>query len=150
MHPAFSVVHKVQFSETDLAGIVHFSNYFRWMEEVEHAFFRALGLSILMDHGAHTGGAKGRLTWPRIAVQCEYKGSARFEEDITLTLRITKLGTKSLTYVVEFTRGVEKLATGQITSVCCIMRAEGFTSIAIPDDLRAKLLGRRGDAATEP
>ena len=35
----------VQFSETDMAGIVHFSNFFRFMERTEHAFFRSLGLA---------------------------------------------------------------------------------------------------------
>ena len=48
MSNEFSVTHFVQFSETDMAGIVHFSNFFRWMEEVEHAYFRSLGLSVSM------------------------------------------------------------------------------------------------------
>ena len=40
---------RVEFSETDLAGIVHFSNYFRYMEAAEHEFFRSLGLSIHLE-----------------------------------------------------------------------------------------------------
>lgn len=139
MAATFTITHKVQFSETDLAGIVHFSNYFRWMEEVEHAFFRSLGFSIIMDHGDHTG---GQLTWPRVATSCEYHGSARFEEDITLTLRVMRVGAKSLTYEVDFLRGTEKLASGKLTSVCCVMRESGFTSVAIPADIRAKLTGK--------
>src|SRR5689334_19819650 len=50
MPTEFTVRHLVQFSETDMAGIVHFSNYFRWMEEVEHAFLRSLGMSVSMRH----------------------------------------------------------------------------------------------------
>jgi len=46
----FSISRRVQFAETDMAGVVHFSNYFRWMEEVEHAFFRSVGLSVVMQH----------------------------------------------------------------------------------------------------
>ena len=37
----------VEFSETDMAGIVHYSNFFRYMESAEHAFFRALGFSVV-------------------------------------------------------------------------------------------------------
>ena len=141
MSASFTLIHKVQFSETDLAGIVHFSNYFRWMEEVEHAFFRSLGFSIIMDHGDHVG---GQLTWPRVATSCEFLGSARFEEDITLSLKVVRVGAKSLTYEVDFLRGQEKLAAGKLTSVCCLMRESGFTSVTIPADIRAKLTGKAG------
>ena len=34
---------RVQFHETDLAGLVHFSIFFRYMEEAEHALWRAAG-----------------------------------------------------------------------------------------------------------
>jgi acyl-CoA thioester hydrolase len=44
--PPFITTHRVEFFETDLAGIVHFANYYRFMEQAEHAFFRALGLKI--------------------------------------------------------------------------------------------------------
>ena len=37
---------RVQFYETDLVGIVHFAWYLRYMEEAEHALWRAAGLSI--------------------------------------------------------------------------------------------------------
>ena len=37
---------RVQFYETDAAGIVHFSWFFRYMEEAEHALWREAGLSI--------------------------------------------------------------------------------------------------------
>ena len=37
---------RVQFYETDAAGIVHFSWFYRYMEEAEHALWREVGLSI--------------------------------------------------------------------------------------------------------
>ena len=37
---------RVQFHETDAAGLVHFSCFFRYMEEAEHALWWAAGLSI--------------------------------------------------------------------------------------------------------
>ena len=37
----------VEFAETDAAGIVHFSVFFRYMEEAEHAVWRQAGLDIV-------------------------------------------------------------------------------------------------------
>ena len=36
----FEMTRRVQFAETDMAGVMHFANYFRLIEEVEHAFYR--------------------------------------------------------------------------------------------------------------
>jgi YbgC/YbaW family acyl-CoA thioester hydrolase len=133
--PEFSIQHSVQFSETDAAGVVHFSNYFRWMEMVEHAFFRSLGLSVMMTHEAVDIG------WPRIACSCEYHGPARFEDEITLTLRVTKVGGKSLSYEVDFLKGDTLLAKGKLTSVCVALQDSTFKAITIPQTMREKLGG---------
>ena len=134
MPSEFSIRRYVQFSETDMAGIVHFSNYFRMMEEVEHAFFRSLGLSVSMQHdGMHVG-------WPRVSVSCDYFGPVRFEQEVELKLRVVKLGEKSLSYEVEFLLDGRRTALGKTTSVCCELRPDGtMRSIPIPAALRDKL-----------
>jgi acyl-CoA thioester hydrolase len=135
MPSEFTLTHRVQFSETDMAGIVHFSNYFRWMEEVEHAFFRSAGLSVSMRHeGRHLG-------WPRVSTSCDYAGPARFEDEVRLTLRVTRVGDKSLAYEVVFAVGDRTTATGRLTSVCCVLEGGAMRSIPIPPDVRAKLEG---------
>ena len=133
MPDEFSLTHIVQFSETDMAGVVHFAYYFRWMEMVEHAFFRSLGLSVMMTHEAVDIG------WPRIACSCEYHGPARFEDEITLKLRVTKVGGKSLSYEVDFLKGEALLAKGKLTSVCVALQDDTFKAIAIPESVRGKL-----------
>ncbi len=132
---SFSISRRIQFSETDMAGVVHFANYFRMMEEVEHAFFRSLGLSVSMQwEGQH-------ISWPRVAAGCDYSGPIRFEEEIELRLRVVKVGSKSFTYEVDFVREGLRVAVGKITSVCVAMRPEGFVSISIPERIREKLNG---------
>ncbi len=154
MPTRFTLTHLVQFSETDVAGVVHFSNYFRWMEEVEHAFFRSLGMSV---HAyrlprekpdlAHPAGAPGDETivsWPRIAASCEYRGPARFEDEVTLRLRVARVGAKSFTYEVDFSIQDRRIAKGKVTSVCCVIvppPAAKFQTIPIPPAIRAKLAG---------
>ena len=117
-----------------MAGIAHFSNFFRMMEEVEHAFFRSAGLSVSMQHdGMHVG-------WPRVSTSCDFFGPVRFEQEIELKLRVTRLGEKSLSYEVEFLLDGRRMALGKTTSVCCELRPDGtMKSIPIPDGLRAKL-----------
>ncbi len=130
----YSITRRVQFSETDMAGIVHFSNYFRMMEEVEHAFFRSVGLSVSMQHdGLHVG-------WPRVSAGCEYFGPVRFEDEVVLTLRVVKVGEKSFSYEVDFSVGGRRMALGKTTSVCCAIEPGGkMKSISIPQTLREKL-----------
>lgn len=128
-----TLIHRVQFSETDMAGVVHFSNYFKWMEEVEHAFFRSIGLSVIMPQdGAH-------LSWPRVAASCDYQGPVRFEDEIELRLKITRVGEKSLAYEVRFLKDGKPVALGKITAVCVLVSDTGFQAIAIPPELRARL-----------
>ncbi len=118
-----------------MARVVHFSNLFRWMEEVEHAYFRARGLSVAMQHdGAEIG-------WPRVSASCEYFAPARFEDEVELRLKITKLGSKSLNYEVDFLKGSELIARGKISAVCCALTPNGMSAIAIPESIKAKLTG---------
>lgn len=143
MPEPFSIRRRVQFAETDMAGIVHFANYFRWMEEVEHAFFRSLGLSVAMTL---TGIELG---WPRVSVACEFYGPLRFEEEVELRLRVTKVGGKSLSYEVDMLLGDKLVALGKSTSVCCQHTPQGLQAIAIPDPIREKLASS-GNSADPP
>jgi len=134
MAAEFSMSRRIQFAETDMAGVLHFSNYFRLMEEVEHAFWRSLGLTVYMrERDPH-------LSWPRVSVQCEYFAPLRFEDEVKLHFVVTKIGSKSLHYDVEFLRGEERCARGKATAVCCKTDAGGlFEAMAIPDEIRSRL-----------
>ena len=133
MPSEFSIKRRVQFSETDMAGIMHFANYFRMMEEVEHAFFRSVGLSVSMKHDDI------RVGWPRVSASCDFSGPVRFEDEIELRLRVVRLGEKSLNYEVDFMLGGKRVALGKMTSVCCALEPKGMRSIPIPAELRKKL-----------
>ena len=64
MAPEFTARRVVEFHETDMAGIVHFANVFRWMEATEHAFFRALGTKVHTNEGGRMQG------WARVHAEC--------------------------------------------------------------------------------
>jgi acyl-CoA thioester hydrolase len=130
----FSITRRVTFAETDVAGVMHFSNYYRWMEEVEHAFFRSRGMSVIQDVDGAT------ISWPRVMTSCEYFGPLRFEDEIDLAMTITDLTDKSMTYEVLFSKAGQRLARGRTKAVCCELLPGGaFRSVAIPASVRAKL-----------
>jgi len=129
----FSIRRRIQFAETDMAGVLHFSNYFRLMEEVEHEFWRSLGRTVFMRESPY-------ISWPRVSVQCEYISPLRFEDQIDLRFKVTKVGSKSLHYEVEFVRDGERCAHGKITAVCCATGPGGeFAATEIPKEIRLKL-----------
>ena len=68
------------FYETDLAGVVHFSCYFRYMEEAEHALWRAAGLTV-----DRAGAAIG---YPRVSATFDYKSPLFFEDELTIVARV--------------------------------------------------------------
>jgi len=130
----FSITRRVQFAETDLAGVLYFANYFRYMEEVEHAFWRSVGLPFVSPEGER------KFFWPRVSVSCDYSAPARFEDELTLGFRVTHVGSKSVKYEIEFSRDGQRIATGRVAAVCCEVRDRRFGPMDIPATARSKLL----------
>ena len=108
----FSMTRRVTFAETDMAGILHFSNYFRYMEETEHAFFRSLGFQV---HACERSGAWG---WARRNASCDYQRPLRYEDEVELQLTVKEKRSKALVYEVRFVLGGELAARGELTAVC--------------------------------
>jgi YbgC/YbaW family acyl-CoA thioester hydrolase len=134
MATPFRTTRRVEFVDTDMARIVHFSNFFRFMESAEVEFLRSLGLSVAMYH---EGLALG---FPRVSASCDYLRPAYFEDLLTVTVRVQKVGSKSVTYAFEFFRDDELLARGRVTTVCCRVNPDGsFESTEVPASLRARL-----------
>lgn len=123
---------RVQFAETDMAGIVHFSMYFRYMEEAEHALWRSVGLQIAPPDG--------RVGFPRVAASCDFKASLRFEEEFDVHVRVEAVGRRSLKYGFTLRRGDDILATGSMTSVSVQKGPDGTVrSIELPADVVTRL-----------
>ena len=112
---------RVQFYETDAAGIVHFSWFFRYMEEAEHAMWRAVGLSVAPP-GSEIG-------WPRVAASFEFHRA----------LRVTAIGTKTIQFACVLTRNETRIATGALTIACASQQPnQPLKGIPIPPDIAAR------------
>ncbi len=133
----FKATRRVEFSETDMAGIMHFSNFFRFMETAEHGFFRSLGFSIVM------GKWDPPIGWPRVHAACDYKNPLYFEDDVEIHLLVSEKRSKSLSYVFKFSKlqGERPLevARGKLTVVCVGVRDGKMSACTIPKAVADKI-----------
>jgi acyl-CoA thioesterase FadM len=174
---------RVEFAETDMAGIAHFSSFIIYMEQAEHALLRSLGTSVFgapasLDaalgetqperrpariagslSSAGTPSPTGNplsfpsshrvaadrnvsvLTWPRVHCECDYLAPARFEDELDIFVTVSRLGTKSVSYLHRMFLGGHEIATGKIVAVCSMVDPElgVLTGIRIPEHLRELL-----------
>jgi acyl-CoA thioester hydrolase len=142
MASRFTLRRRVAFSETDLAGIMHFSNFFRWMEDAEHAFYRSLGLSV---HPMAHGWPETETGWPRMKVSADFRMPLQFEEEAEVELLVAEMRTKAIRYAFRIWKhpdGPRALAaTGEFV-VVAVSAAPGtreMKSCPIPEDFRARI-----------
>ena len=131
-------IRRVEFSETDMAGIVHYSNFFRYMEAAEHGFFRSLGLSVVTDQ------TDPPIGWPRVHAECDYLQPLRFEDEIEIHILVSEKKSKSLSYVFRFRKLNASLpvevARGSLTVVCVTHDKDGRMKAApIPKAVADKI-----------
>lgn len=129
----------MQFAEVDSARIVHFSRYFRYMEEAEHALWRDAGLSIAPSE-ANSG-------YARIAASFEYHRPLCFEDEFDVHIRIVAITPKTLRYACTVTRDGERVATGAM-AVVHVTGGPGQTmrSLPIPPEIAARFAVAADDA----
>jgi YbgC/YbaW family acyl-CoA thioester hydrolase len=80
----FKVTRRVEFSDTDMEGIMHFSNFFRFMETAEHAFLRSLGFSAVLSRNGL------EVCLPRVHAECDYLAPLRFEDEVLIHLLVQR------------------------------------------------------------
>lgn len=134
MAEPFRTTRLVEFHDTDMAGIMHFASFFHYMESAEHEFIRSLGFSV---HSRIDGQL---LSFPRVSVSCDYQSPARSEDLLEISILVSRIGRKSLTYAFEVTHEGDEVAKGQITCVCCrVEPGQPIVSIQIPQEIVEKL-----------
>jgi acyl-CoA thioester hydrolase len=124
----FTYRRRVQFADTDAAGIVHFAMFYRYMEEAEHAMWREAGLSIEPRDAA--------IGWPRVAASFEFHRPLRFEDECDVRIAVTAVKSRTIEYACTIARNGEKIATGAMT-IACVRKTPGqpMQSTEIPADV---------------
>lgn len=125
---------RIEFADTDMGGIAHFSRFFVFMETAEHEFLRALGAEVHMQWQGRTIG------WPRVEATCQYLSPIRFGETLDIHLRVIRKGSSSMTYSMAFSCQGRVVARGRISSVCCFMDGDrGLEATPIPRFLEERI-----------
>lgn len=108
--------HKVNYYETDKMGIVHHSNYIRWMEEARIDFFDQLGWNFrkIEDTG---------IVSPVVSVDCKYKNSTFFDDEIMIAVKVEEFKGVKLKLSYEMKR--DDLVVCEAHSEHCFLNAEG-------------------------
>ncbi len=134
----FQLTRRVEFCDTDMAGIMHFSNFFRFMEATETAFLRSLGLSVVLS-------ACGLdVCLPRVHAECDYQLPLRFEDEVLVQLLVEKKATRTITYQFRFrklnpTSDLE-VARGKLVAVCAARQPDGtLKAVPLPKTLADQL-----------
>ena len=82
---------KVRFYETDLMGVVHHANYLRWFEMGRVEYLRQAGIDLneMMGEGFMV---------PIVDVNCRYRQSARFDDEVIIETVLEKLSKVKLSF----------------------------------------------------
>ncbi len=133
----FRITRRVEFSETDMEGIMHFSNFFKFMETAEHAFFRSMGYSVVLSRNGLD------VCLPRVHAECDYFAPLRFEDEVQVHLLVEKKGSRSLTSRFDFHRvGPEQqlVARGRVIIVCAAREKDGsMKAVPFPKSLAERI-----------
>ena len=130
---------RVYYEDTDLAGIVYYANYLKFIERGRSEYVRALGIDqVELKEGRGLVFAVRR-------VEADYLSPARFDDRLEVLTAIGQIGGARLVMAQRVMRGEEILFTAQVTLV--LMSLEGRPA-RIPADIRARLEEAGGGQAS--
>jgi YbgC/YbaW family acyl-CoA thioester hydrolase len=114
-----------------MAGLVHFSVFFRYTEEAEHALWRAAGLTIAT--------LEEEVGFPRVSASFDFHAPLYFEDEFEVWIRIAALTKRTIRYTSVLTKGDTKIATGSHT-IACVSKKKGqrMKSIDFPAEVLAR------------
>jgi YbgC/YbaW family acyl-CoA thioester hydrolase len=115
---------RVAWVDTDAGGRIHFTAAFRYAERAETALMRELGLVDRL------------VNYPRRHVEADFRAVLRFEDEVAVAIRPGRIGTTSITWSWEISRGDEVCVEGRHTVVH--VGADGRPA-PLPDEVRERL-----------
>ncbi len=142
----FQYDRRVEFADTDAAGLVHFTALLRYMEEAEHALYRSLGFSGFEWQEESVHGI------PWVQVQCDFSGPVYFGEVVRVQLRVRRIGRSSVKYEAECTTSEDERGQRPVASASWVKvfarREHGtrvWRSAPVPSSVKDKLDSIRTD-----
>ena len=133
--PPLTTSRRVEFRDTDAAGIVHFSAFFFWMESAEHELLRTAGVAVIERNSAGIDAS-----WPRVSASCDYLSAARFGDELDIAVTVDAVGRTSVTYGFAFSHHGVTVANGRVVAVRCLMHpGRKPEAVPVPEDIVTRL-----------
>ena len=112
--------------------MAHFSVFFRYMEEAEHAVWRAAGLDIYAKHEEQS--------WPRISARFDFKAPLRFQDEFEVRTEMGTVTRSTIQWAHVLMRGKTVIGNGTVTAVCVTKSPDGsMKSAPIPEEILSRL-----------
>ena len=123
---------RVRWVDTDIAGVMHYSNFLRYFEACEEEFYRSLGipLNAIRD--------KYHIMLPRIEAHCQYRAACRFDDLFEVALSAREVTEKTITYDFQLTRSEDNKLAAEGYLKCIAVNLE-WKAVPLPDEF-AKLI----------
>ena len=150
MHYEHTSTRRIEFSETDMAGLVHFSNFFKYMETAERDFFDAAGVDLIATKPGELVG------WPRARAECKFSAPLRFGDTIKIHLAVKAVKDRAIDYQFRIFRHDEdgtltQAGKGHMTTILAQLGQNGeLQSIELPEDLRARITEAPAEVLARP
>ena len=137
--PIYSTRFRAPWVDTDTAGVVHFSNYFRYCERTEEEFLNKIGLDYVSI------AKKFHITFPRVFASCNYKSPIRYNQMVRVDLEDVKVRNRH----IKFKYKIHNESENKEAAICEIMiastNADIDESVSIPDEIVKKFRGAMSD-----
>ena len=131
----FRTTLRVRLSETDALGVVYYGQYFTYFDLARLEMLRSAGITLASLK------RKG-LAFVAAEVSCRYLASARFDEELKLSVAVSKIGRTSVEYSHRIAHGKREVAEGRVTDV--LVGQDGKPA-KLTEDLKRRLAKYRSD-----
>lgn len=122
---------RVRYAETDRMGVVYYSNYLVWFEVGRTEWLRESGWSYREMEVAG-------FALPVIEAHCEYRQSARYDDDIEILTRATRLTPVRIRFDYDIIRASDQVVAASGYTVHAALDANG-RPCRLPDRVRRLL-----------
>ena len=123
---------RVYYEDTDLAGIVYYANYLKFIERARSEWVASLGVDQMAMKAAQG------IVFAVRRVEADYLKPARFGDDLVVETALTALGGARIGLEQAVWRGGERLFVAQVTLVCL---TEDGHAARLPSEVRLRLGG---------
>jgi len=115
--------------DTDTAGVVHFSNYFRYCEKAEEELLNTLGLDFVEIE------KRFKLWFPRVYASCKYMWPIRFNQMVRVDIEDLEIGQRHVKYKFKIYNETENKLSAECEIVAVAASKELGKAVTLPKEL---------------